>query len=85
MEFIGIKELSQRTSALVRKKDWVVITKNGKPVKLMMEIDADDLEDLILAKHYQLEKEFRRSVRDLQKGKLKDLTQILSETRRRAS
>lgn len=81
MEFIGVKELSQKTSSFVRKRDWVVITKNGRPVKIMIDIDADDLEDLILAKHYHLEGGLKRAVQDAQKGSLKTLEQVLRHTR----
>ena len=77
MQFIGVKELSQNTSSLVGKRDWIVITKNGKPVKVMMDINEDDLEDLILAKHYQLERELKKSIREAKKGKLKTLSQLI--------
>ena len=76
MEYIGIKELSQQTSACVSRKDWIVVTKNGKPVKLMIDIDADDLEDFILAKHFRIENELRHATKDLQKGRLKTLQQM---------
>ena len=84
MDFIGIRDLSQRTSAYVRRKDWIVITKNGKPVKIMIDINAEDLEDFILAKHLQLEKELRNAARDANRGKLKTLAQILPRRRKAA-
>lgn len=82
MEFIGIKELSQHTSTFVNKKDWIVITKNGEPVKIMIDINAEDLEDLILAKHYRLEAELRQARKDSQNGKLKNLRQIIRPKKR---
>ncbi len=82
MEFIGIKELSQNTSTFINNRDWVVITKNGKPVKVMIDINGEELEDLILAKHYQLEKELKKAERDAKKGKLKTLDQVLKKTKR---
>lgn len=85
MEFVGVKEMSQRTSALINRKDWIVITKNGKPVKILMDIDADDLEDMILAKHCRLEQELKRAVRDAKRGGLKTLSQALHAPRRKAA
>ncbi len=83
MQFVGIKELSQNTSRLINKKDWIVITKNGKPRKVMIDIDEDDLEDLILAKHYQLEKDLKKAAQDAQSGKLKTLDQVMAQSRRK--
>ncbi len=48
----------------------------------MIDINGEELEDLILAKHYQLEKELKKARRDAQTGKLKTLDQVLRETKR---
>ncbi|GEM_PF-4342844 len=82
MEFIGVKELSQNTSALINQKDWVVITKNGKPVKLMLDINEEDLEDFILAKKLKIEEELEDAMEDLRKGKLKTLKQMLGKRKK---
>lgn len=77
MEFVGIKELSQQASRVVNGKGWVVITKNGKPVKLMINITGEELEDLLLAKHFDLEAEAHQAIQDADLGKLKSLDEII--------
>lgn len=77
MNFIGIKELSQRTSKYVSKKGAVVVTKNGKPVKLLMDIDGEDLEDYLLAQHFDLESLALSARKEYVAGRTKSLRQML--------
>ncbi|MBI2335254.1 MAG: hypothetical protein HYU97_00610 [Deltaproteobacteria bacterium] len=69
MEFVGIKELSQNTSKYVNIHDWVIVTKNGKPVKLILDIEGEELEDLILAKHFDLETLAEKTKKEYHKEK----------------
>lgn len=83
MEFVGVKELSKNLSEFINEEDWVVITKNGKPIKLMFDIDGDDLEDIILAKHLDLDSEAVKAKREHESGKTVSLNQYLKRRRSR--
>lgn len=79
MEFVGIKELSQKTSRYIGSPDWVVVTKNGKPVKLMIDIDEEDLEDIILAKHFKLDELAEQAKQDHRAGKTVSMRNYLKK------
>jgi len=79
MEFVGIKELSKNLSEFINEEDWVVITRNGKPVKIMFDIDNDDLEDIILAKNLDLDGEAVKARREHEAGKTVNLRQYLKQ------
>jgi hypothetical protein len=81
MEFVGVKELSKKLSEFINEEDWVVITKNGKPIKIMFDIDGDDLEDIILAKHLDLDSEAVRAKQEHESGKTLSLNQYLKRRR----
>ena len=83
MEFVGIKELSKNLSSFINEEDWVVITKNGKPIKIMFDIDNEDLEDIILAKHLDLDSEAVVAKREHKEGKTVSLNQYLKRRRSR--
>ena len=80
MRFASIRELSSGTSQLLKEvenEDAVIITKFGKPRYLLIEISEDEIEDFILSKHYNLERDFERALTELNKGKTKNLTHLL--------
>lgn len=83
MEFVGVKELSKNLSEFINEEDWVVITKNGKPIKIMFDIDGEDLEDIILAKHLDLDSEAGRAKQEHESGKTVSLNQYLKRRRSR--
>lgn len=83
MEFVGVKELSKKLSEFINEEDWVVITKNGKPIKIMFDIDGEDLEDIILAKHLDLDSEAVVAKREHESGKTVSLNQYLKRRRSR--
>ena len=83
MEFVGVKELSKKLSEFINEEDWVVITKNGKPIKLMFDIDGEDLEDIILAKNLDLDSEAVKAKREHESGKTVSLNQYLKRRRSR--
>ena len=80
MKFATIRELNSGTSQVLKdaeQNDGVVITKFGKPRYLLVEIDEDELEDFILAKHYNLETAFEKARKELTSGKTKSLNALL--------
>jgi len=83
MKFVGIKKLARHVSDYVNHRDWVIITKNGKPKKVLLGIDEEEIEDMILSRHFNLEKELKESVKDLRSGNLMTLDEILRQTRKK--
>lgn len=83
MKFIGIKELSQHVSKYVDLKDWVVVTRNGRPKKVMIEVPEDELEDMILGRYFHLEEELQNAGRDLRAGRLPTLDELLHRGRKK--
>lgn len=85
MKFASIRELSSETSQVLKKvegEEAVIITKFGKPRYLLVETDEDEIEDFILAKHYNLEGEFERARVALKQGKTKSRSALLHKRAR---
>ena len=55
---------------VVNEKDEVIVTRNGHPYAILQRINDDELEDFIIAKHLNLNNEFKVA----QKEHLKDQT-----------
>ena len=86
MKFATTRELSSQTSRLLRqvqKKKSLVVTRHGKPSYLITAIKEDDLEDIILAEHLDLEQEWERSNREYREGKTIPLSEIKIKRKRR--
>ncbi len=86
MKFATIRELSSGTSQLLKELEGekaIIITKFGKPRYLLIEIHEDEIENFILAKHYNLEGEFEKAQEELKGGKTKSRTALLSKGVRR--
>jgi antitoxin (DNA-binding transcriptional repressor) of toxin-antitoxin stability system len=83
MEFVGVKELAQNTSKYVSDHDWVIVTKNGRPVKLMIDINGEELEDWILAKKLGLENQAKKAKSDWVQGKTTSLRNYLRDRKKR--
>ncbi len=77
MKYVGVKELSRHLSEYIGEEDWVVITKNGKPKKVMIDVNEESFEDLILAHHFDLDKEYGKALNELNSGKTTSLDDYL--------
>ena len=80
MHFINIKTLSRSPSKYIKlanEKDDIIITRNGHPYAILTKIDDEDLEDYIIAKHYNLEKEFTVAKKEHESGKTKNVRELL--------
>ena len=80
MQFINIRELSRSPSKYVKEaneNDDVVITRNGHPYAILTKIDDENLEDYIIAKHYNLEKEFAAAVEEHEAGTTTNAREVL--------
>lgn len=69
MKFASVRELSQSPSRFVDLREPVVITKHGKPVRALVSMDEEELEDFILVQHLGLEKEIEKAVRLSRRGR----------------
>jgi prevent-host-death family protein len=86
MKFATTRELSSQTSRLlksVKKKKPVVVTRHGKPSYLITAIEEDDLEDIVLAEYYDLERELARVKREDREGKTISLDSLKLKSKRR--
>ncbi len=82
MQFVNIRELSRATSKYVKianESDEVIVTRNGHPYAILQRIDEKELEDFILAKHLDLNKEFKTARNEYQKGKTANVRDLLSQ------
>ncbi|MCH7731766.1 MAG: type II toxin-antitoxin system Phd/YefM family antitoxin [Candidatus Marinimicrobia bacterium] len=82
MKFITIRQFSRSLSkyiSLSSNGDDIVITKNGHPVALLSEFAEDDIEDFILAKHFDLENEFEMAKAELLRNETVSLYELLSQ------
>jgi len=59
-EFSDFKDDVDMFISLAKKGEDIILTKNGKPFISLSGIDKEDLEDYILAKHYNLEKKSQK-------------------------
>lgn len=84
MQFVNIRELSRSPSKYVKlaneNDDDIVITKNGHPYALLLKINGDDLEDFILAKHFNLETEFENAKQEHLSGKTINIHDLIENS-----
>lgn len=62
MKFINIRELSKSPSKYIKNANEegdVIVTRNGLPYAIISRIDGSELEDYVLAKHFDFEEQFK--------------------------
>jgi len=82
MQFVNIRELSRATSKYVKianEEDEIIVTRNGHPYAILQRIDDHELEDYILAKHLNLNKEFNIARTEYRKGKTVSARDLLEQ------
>ncbi|MBN2419947.1 MAG: type II toxin-antitoxin system prevent-host-death family antitoxin [Deltaproteobacteria bacterium] len=82
MQFVNIRELSRATSKYVKianEDDEIIVTRNGHPYAILQRIDEEELEDFILAKHINLNKEFKNARAEYEKGKTVSVRDLLEQ------
>ena len=85
MKFINIRELSRSPSKYVKlanEENDIIITRNGHPYALLSKINDDELEDFILAKHFNLENEFSIAKKELLSSKTKNVHDLLDNVKK---
>ncbi|HPG40222.1 MAG TPA: type II toxin-antitoxin system prevent-host-death family antitoxin [bacterium] len=87
MKFINIKELSKSPSKYIKSANEegdIIITRNGQPYALLSKIDGDELEDYILARHYDLEKQFDNAQQEYESGATIPAKELLEKLSRKS-
>jgi len=82
MRFVNIRELSRATSKYVKianEEDEVIVTRNGHPYAILQRIDDDELEDFIIAKHFNLDNEFKVAQKEHHKGQTVNARELLEQ------
>ena len=82
MRFINIRELSKSPSKYLKSANEegdIIITRNGKPFAVISKIDESELEDFILAKHFDLEKEFKNALEEFKKDDTLNAHELLKQ------
>lgn len=82
MKFINIRELSRSPSKYIKsanENDDIIITRNGHPYAMLLKINDTDLEDFILAKHFDLENEFNIAKKERLLGKTINVHDLLND------
>lgn len=68
MRFATVREISQTPSKFIDLPDPIIITKHGRPVRAMVTLDEEGLEDFILAQSLGLDRDAARASTLSRKG-----------------
>jgi len=83
MATISIRDLGRRPSQVinevVRTGRPAIITRHGRPVTAMVAIDADDLEDFVLANAPEYARSRRDADADLRTGRSRPAAELFAE------
>ncbi len=86
MRYASVRELKNRTSAVVREtlRDDVVVTSRGRPVALLQRLNKEDLEDYVFYSAPAVRREIERRWEAHRRGaKTIPLKDLLDSYRRR--
>lgn len=79
---VGIRDLARRASAIVRgvreTGEPAIVTDRGRPVGVLYPIDADSLEDYVLANAPEFVTSMREADEDLAAGRTVSLDELLA-------
>lgn len=74
MGTVGVRDLGQRASAVVadveKTKQPTLVTRHGRPVAVLMPVDADDLYDYVLAHAPEYARAMREADAAIDRGEL---------------
>jgi len=83
MTMIGIRDLGRNPSEVVdevtRTQRPTIVTRNGKPVAVMLPLNEDDLENYILAQAPEYVTSRREADADLVAGQTRALDEVLGK------
>jgi prevent-host-death family protein len=80
---VSIRDLARRSSKVVNDVTSsgrpAIITRRGKPVGALIAIDADELEDFVLANAPEYARSMRDADADLARGRTRPLSDVIDE------
>lgn len=82
MKFINVRELKNRTSAVLHDTEGgeaIIVTSRGKPCAVIRHISEDDIEDYILLNHPEFKKKLKKAYREYIKGKTVDIDDLIKK------
>lgn len=82
MRFVNIRQLSKSPSKYLKSANEegdIIITRNGKPFAVISKIDDSELEDYVLAKHFDLEKEFKHALEEFERDDTLNAHELLNQ------
>ena len=86
MGIIGVRELRQRASEVLRrveKGEPTIVTRHGRPVATITSFSEADLEDYVLSLHPEARSRVRSSIQDMDRGLGLSLTELRARWRLR--
>ena len=89
MDWVGIRELANRTGGIVDKVTSTgrpaLITKRGRPVAALVPLDEDGLEEWVLANAPEFTRSMAEADEDLAAGRTRSAFDVLDEVEASAS
>lgn len=86
MPLIPVRDLARRTREVLddveRTRRIAIVTRKGRPVAALIPIDADDLEDFVLAGAQDYLTAMREADEDLAEGLTRPLDELIARPRR---
>ena len=81
MKFINIRELLRSPSKYksAHEEGDVIVTRNGQPDAVISKIGGVEVEDYVLAKHFDLEKQFKRLIKEHKNDEMIDARILLDK------
>jgi prevent-host-death family protein len=87
MGTIGIRDLSRNASRVIDQVSStgnpMIVTKHGRPVAAVVAVDADALEDFVLATAPEYAADRRAADRDLAAGRTRPAAAVIERIRRK--
>ena len=83
MPFVNVKDLHDRTAEILREvKDGkpVFVTRYGKPIAVIRDLEEEDLEGLVMLSDPKLRKGLEEARADVAAGRVSDLNDLIAET-----
>lgn len=80
MKFVNVRELKNRTSAVLHETEngeAIIVTSRGKPCAVIRRISEDDIEDYILLNHPEFKKKLKKAYREYASGKTVDIDKLI--------
>lgn len=82
MKFVNVRELKNKTSAVLRyteNGEDVIVTSRGKPCAVIHHLSEDEIEDYILLNHPDFKKKLKEAYQEYVSVKTVDLDSLIEK------